>query len=125
MQTLPFKVAYIFLSFISCISLSVDAQVIRFTLDLPTSFEVNDNGAPPMILEPITDNTQIVNKTSLRWIEIRSSENIELIIELKTDQKFGPLSGKSYFLNDGSTNFAAATEIPPGGGAYHLEKINK
>ncbi|GEM_PF-2308696 len=93
-----------------------EAQFIRFTINLPPSFELKDRPNPPQILEPVETSGKISkDKSGVRWMEIRASENVPMLIEFRMDRSRGGLAlPKMYFLNDGTTNFSNAESISPG-----------
>lgn len=91
-----------------------EGQFIRFTINLPPSFELTDRGVPPQIIEPIEGGQRIMGEMAgLRWMEIRTAENVDIIVEMKfTNRTVSTLN--CYFLNDGSTNFGAAELLARG-----------
>lgn len=92
-----------------------EAQFIRLTINIPAGFEVNEVQNPPRVLEPLSDLTgtgSVADIRNLRWIELRSRENVSLIISMRFNSVGGVAAGPLYFLNDGSTNFFEATRMP-------------
>lgn len=93
-----------------------NAQFIRLTLNIPAGLEVNPNPVPPQILEPpLKEKGGFGYRSSLnpgiRWIELRAKENVSFGVEFTPNVRrtggFKPL----YFLNDGTTNFSAASQL--------------
>jgi len=101
------------------------AQFIRFTINLPPSFELTDRAAPPQILEPVDGDRNVSEMSGLRWMEIRTSENISIIIEIQYNNKSASSLTTSYFLNDGTTNFANAEILPKGSSSWLMNSGNK
>lgn len=99
-------------------------QFVRFTITLPPSFELNERGDLPIIMEPISQETGGFSKykNGIRWIEIRTTENVELIIDTKSNRSKSPLMN-TYFLNDGTLNFTNAQTI--GLGQFSVKMLNQ
>jgi hypothetical protein len=103
----------------------VQAQFIRFTINLPPSFELADRGTPPQIIEPIESSNRTVGEMAgLRWMEIRTAENVDIIVEIKFANK-GMGSLNCYFLNDGTTNFGNAALLARGSNSLVMHHGNQ
>ncbi|MDP2187664.1 MAG: hypothetical protein Q8J69_03175 [Sphingobacteriaceae bacterium] len=95
------------------------AQFIRLTLNIPAGVELNPNPVPPQILEPpVKEKGGFGYRSSLnpgtRWIELRAKENINFAVQFTPNVRrpggFKPM----LYLNDGTTNFAAAMQLNSG-----------
>lgn len=104
---------------------TAEAQFIRFTINLPPSFELADRGVPPQILEPVEGSRNVGEMAGLRWMEIRTTENISIIVDINYNNKSSSSLTTSYFLNDGTTNFADAQVLPKGPSAWPMHNGNK
>lgn len=104
------------------LSVRAEAQFIRFSINLPPSFELTDKGDLPRILEPPigTGGTTLTGVEGVRWIEIRTTENVDLIVEMAYDRKRATGFGRTYFLNDGSMNFDEAVQLFSGQNQVHM-----
>lgn len=95
------------------LSFGAQAQMIKFTINLPASFEMNELVEQPVVIEPLKDKSVVKAQENIRWIEIRSRENVELIISMSYDRKRPARGmGKLYYLNDGTFNFINAGLLP-------------
>lgn len=99
-------------------NINVSAQFIRLSLVIPAGIELNPNPVPPQILEPpMAEQGGYGYRTSsqpgIRWIELRSKENIQLAIEFKGTRKRGSIGALKplYYLNDGTSNFSNAKTL--------------
>lgn len=101
------------------------AQFIRFSINLPPSFELTDRAAPPQILEPVAGGSDAGEMAGLRWMEIRAAENIDLIINMQFNSRLGSGVNTVYFLNDGSTNFASAQTLNKGNSSIIMNNGGK
>lgn len=101
------------------------AQFIRFSINLPPSFELTDRSAPPQILEPVAGSTEVGEMAGLRWMEIRAAENIDLIVNMQFHSRLGSGVNTVYYLNDGSTNFATAQILPKGNSSLIMNNGGK
>lgn len=114
-----FKV--IFVVMFGLFSNCADAQFIRFTITVPPSFELKDLQDKPQILEPPISSSDFSSnlKKEYRWIELRTTENIEILMQASnTNRRQGVV--KTLYLNDGSTNFDNAFELMPGFNALRI-----
>ncbi len=103
----------------------VEAQFIRFSINLPPSFELTNRAAPPQILEPVDGGRNVSEMSGLRWMEIRTAENIAIIIEIRYNNTSASSLTTSYFLNDGTTNFSTAQILPKGSSSWLMHNGNK
>lgn len=107
-----FKFTYI-ASVLCLLSFGVNAQMIKFTINLPASFEMSELVEQPVIIEPLKDKSVVKAQENIRWIEIRSRENVELIVSMSYDRRRPARGmGRLYFLNDGTFNFINASLLP-------------
>jgi hypothetical protein len=93
------------------------AQFIRFNIQIPPGFDITDRTDAPKILEPAESLTKRygLEKQGIRWLELRAVENIQISVQLTWKSSFGQgTSARSFFLNDGTTNFSNAIELKPG-----------
>ena len=107
----------------------VKGQFIRFSITVPPSFELKELQEKPQVLEPPVSSSDFSStlKKEYRWIELRTSENIDILLQAThTSRRQG--SVKTLYLNDGSTNFGSAMELAPGFNAlkiYNRQRIIK
>lgn len=111
MRTIHFKSLVLTLLIALTLPMSIAAQFVRFTINIPPSFEITDRGSAPAVLEPVQVDRRLIQKPGVRWIEIRTNENIDLIIEMKYSRSVRGTLNRTYFLNNGTTNFGSANEI--------------
>lgn len=111
-------ITFIQLTFASLIiSIAANAQFIRFNIQIPPGFDITDRTDAPRILEPAESLTKRygLEKQGIRWLELRAVENIQISVQLTWKSSFGQgVSARSFFLNDGTTNFSNAFELKPG-----------
>lgn len=105
--------------------LKAEAQFIRFSINLPPSFELTDRAAPPQILEPVEGSRNVGEMAGLRWMEIRTTENVDIIIEVQFNNRLGSSQTTCYFLNDGTTNFSNAKVLPRGSSSLLMHSGGK
>lgn len=114
---MTYKFIYILMFTISCfilMNLKADAQFIRININIPDGFEVRDLADVPALIEPISggaEGTSGFAGSNVRWIELRTRENTEILVRKKTTNRGRYSSAKLYFLNDGTSNFANAFEL--------------
>jgi len=105
--------------------ITANAQFIRFTLTLPPSFELKDQPDPPQIIEPISENRLANEMAGLRWVEIRTTENVNLIVEMHFKSQNFSSSMNVFFLNDGSSNFSNAQKLARGENTVLMHNGNR
>lgn len=113
MPTIRFKQMFWMsvLSWIGC-TMITEAQFIRMTINLPPGFEARPNPIDPQVLEPATNGNANLARQGIRWIELRSRENVELSIQARFEALPGALA-TMYYLNNNTTDFNAAKVLPP------------
>lgn len=117
MLTIRFDIAALMAGLLFClVPMQMTAQTIKLTINVPSGVELRDAGAPPTVIEPPAYGNQLdatgIKKEGVRWIEIRSSENIEFLFSVKFVSSRGMGLPIVYYLNDGSTNFTEAVKLP-------------
>lgn len=124
MQTTLFKL-FSLIGLVLLLATSVSsAQFIRFSIKLPPSFELNDRANPPSVLEPAEAGGRMAGmKQGVRWMEIRATENVDLIIDMRYSRGRSNMRTQTLFLNDGTTNFIDAQLIPSVGA--HVRMYNQ
>lgn len=107
---------FLIISALLHVSVDAEAQFIRFSINLPPSFELTDKGDIPKILEAPkgTGGMSLTGVEGVRWIEIRTTENVDLIVEMRYDRRSVSGLAKTYFLNDGTMNFDEAMQLLSG-----------
>lgn len=102
-------------------------QFIRFSINLPPSFELNNRAEPPVVIEPadFPDGATGITgvRQGIRWMEIRANENVDLIIDMRYSRGRSSVRTQTLFLNDGTTNFSDAQQIPSIGA--HVRMYNR
>lgn len=125
MQTTLFKL-FSLIGLVLLLATSVSsAQFIRFSIKLPPSFELNNRAAPPVIIDPaeLPGGSITGIKQGVRWMEIRATENVDLIIDMRYSRGRSNMRTQTLFLNDGTTNFIDAQLIPSVGA--HVRMFNQ
>lgn len=100
-------------------SIAGHAQFIRLTLNIPAGVELNPNPIPPQILEPpVKESGGFGYRSSLnpgiRWMELRAKENISFAVQFTPNLRRPGGLKPMYYLNDGTVNFAEATQLSYG-----------
>lgn len=89
------------------------AQFIRLNILVPAESSIMDlSDLPADLMPPESSVDEINTKTSYRWLELRSIENLEMVVSFQRDRTpFGSANERLLYLNDGSTMFSNAQTI--------------
>jgi hypothetical protein len=125
MQTTPFRALGLIGLVLLVMTSGAAGQFIRFSINLPPSFELNNRAEPPVVIEPadLPSGTVTGIKQGIRWMEIRANENVDLIIDMRYSRGRSSIRTQTLFLNDGTTNFIDAQQIPSIGA--HVRMFNQ
>lgn len=86
------------------------AQFIRLNIVIPPESSIMDLSDMPADLPPAESNADMIStKSTYRWLELRSVENLEMLVLFQKDRTtFGTNNDRLLYLNDGSTLFSSA-----------------
>lgn len=107
MQTLVFSISLVFM--LGLVT-PVAAQFIRLNFIVPPESSIIDLTDLPADLFPPEARAEILNSSkSYRWLELRSLENHEMIINWQKERTaMGSINERLLYLNDGTTIFLNA-----------------
>jgi hypothetical protein len=107
----------------------VKAQFIRFNIIIPPSFSINEqidnSDVVDINLNSGGYNTTGQDNTAYRWLEIRTNENVLIIIESDLRSRFGMAQSPLRYLNNGGSNFTEAAVLPKTGATVPIREITK
>jgi hypothetical protein len=128
MQITPFKLMAMCLLAMVILGKPSQAQFIRFNLTIPPGFAINEQIKRSEVVETrMTDNGMNElgnNQSNYRWLEIRTNENVPIIIEAALNGKYGLPAAPLLYLNNGTSNFTEAFALPRRGATVDIYKSN-
>lgn len=107
MQTLVFS---FILLLMLCAVHTTSAQFIRLNIVVPPESSIIDLSDMPADLMPAESRADVItSKTAYRWLELRSIENLEMIVSFQKDRTpMNTTNERLLYLNDGTTFFLDA-----------------
>lgn len=127
MLTLLFK--SLLLMLVAGFSFNSNAQFIRINIDIPPSFALNER----ILNAEVYDASMKVNSESMReekltdfrWLEIRTNDNVIILIENNLAIKAFISTKPLLYLNNGTNNLLDSFALPKGSNAVAMyEKAN-
>lgn len=104
---------------------ATNGQFIRLNIVVPAENSIMDlSDMPADILPAETSVDVIASKTAYRWLELRSVENLEMIVSFQKDKAiYASNTDRLLYLNDGSTFFSNAMAFKGNAQTFFLKEL--